>query len=1147
MADAPDDLSEMADAAVLLARDWAATAAGVAPDASAARLAGVLADPRGLPFTLGFVDGVLRPDDARIAAANLREVARITPAFLPAYQRGAIRLGAVASRVAPGIVVPAAKSVFRRMVQHLIIDSAPGSLGRTITRLRRHGDALNINLLGEAVLGEREAARRLAGIKSLLARDDVDYVSIKISAIAPALSMWAFDETVDLVESRLAPIYEMAAASTAAGRPKFINLDMEEYRDLDLTIAVFTRLLDRPGMTQLEAGIVLQAYLPDALGAMQRLSEWATARVDAGGARIKVRLVKGANLPMEVVESRVHGWPLATAPSKLATDANYKRVLDWAMTPERTRSIRLGVAGHNLFDIAFARTLSERRGVTGDVEFEMLLGMATGQVAAVRAAVGHVLLYTPVVARDEFDAAVSYLVRRLQEGASPENFLSASTRITSDPSLWTREETRFRASVDALRETRGELPGPNRTQDRTAPAAAPRGVDEPFAGEPDTDPALPANRAWGRAALVRATTSTAGIESDADAPTDSAGVDALVERVRAAGTVWGTRPAAERAALLETAASALAAGRDRLIEVSASETGKTIAEADPEISEAIDFARYYARQALGLESVDGARFEPVALTLVVGPWNFPVAIPFGGVAAALAAGSAVILKAAPQARRTAAVVCELLWAAGVPRDLVALADVPEDETGKALITHESIDRVILTGSFETAELFRSWNPRLPLMAETSGKNAVIVTPAADLDIAVAETVRSAFGHAGQKCSAASLVVLVGSLEKSDRFTAQLIDAVTSLRVGPADSPLTQMGPLVEEPGEKLLGALTRLEPGEKWLVEPRRVNDSLWTPGVKTGVRRGSAFHRTEYFGPVLGVMTAPTLADAISIVNETDFGLTSGLFTQDPAELAQWLQSVEAGNLYVNRATTGAIVERQPFGGWKRSSVGAGTKAGGPSYLAALGDWRDAPTVRTEEPGISPAIDAVLAATAPHLTETEQAWLRDAAASDESSWRTEFGIARDRQQLGLERNLLRYLPVPVELRASRDASTAQLLRALIAAQRAGSVVTVSVPDGGIAAALGAVASPRVEADTAWLERMRAETPARVRIVGGAARAALADDLATAVAGAPDVSIHAGESVRAGRVELLAYLREQAVTVVAHRFGEADSWSESVV
>uniref|UniRef100_UPI0035625D04 proline dehydrogenase family protein n=1 Tax=Microbacterium sp. TaxID=51671 RepID=UPI0035625D04 len=354
--------ASLADRAIELARRWVIEAAAADVDPAAERLAGVLQDANGLPFTLGFVDGVMRPESLSAAASQLHRIAPIVPDFLPWYLRSAVRLGGGVAELLPTPVVPIARRVLREMVGHLVVDARPAKLGPAIARIRESGARLNLNLLGEAVLGDAEAQRRFDGIHELVRRPDVDYVSVKVSAIMSHISMWAFDEVVDAVVERLLPLY-----LTAASDRTFINLDMEEYRDLDLTIAVFTRILEDPRLAGLEAGIVLQAYLPDALPALQELTAWARERVDHGGAPIKVRLVKGANLAMERVEARMHGWPRAPYDTKAETDANYLRCLDWALRPENIEAVHLGIAGHNLFGIAYAWLLAGERGLVGSV------------------------------------------------------------------------------------------------------------------------------------------------------------------------------------------------------------------------------------------------------------------------------------------------------------------------------------------------------------------------------------------------------------------------------------------------------------------------------------------------------------------------------------------------------------------------------------------------------------------------------------------------------------------------------------------------------------------------------------------------------------------------------------------------------------
>ncbi|MBB5633423.1 RHH-type proline utilization regulon transcriptional repressor/proline dehydrogenase/delta 1-pyrroline-5-carboxylate dehydrogenase [Cryobacterium mesophilum] len=1136
------------DDAVELARTWAKRGAAAGSSGSAALLAQVLKDQNGLDFTIGFVDRVIRPEDLRVAARNLADLAKRTPSFLPWYMRFAIRLGGLVAPILPWPVVPIARAVLRQMVAHLIVDARPARLGPAIARLKKPGIRLNINLLGEIVLGKAEAERRLEGTRRLLQRPDVDYVSIKVSSIESQLNMWAFDETVERVTKRLTPLYELAAASAT---PKFINMDMEEYRDLDLTIAVFESILDQPQLLKLEAGIVLQAYLPDALGAYQRIVEWSTARVARGGAPVKIRLVKGANLAMETVEATMHGWELATWPSKQATDTNYKRVLDWALTRERTTAVRIGIAGHNLFDIAFAHLLAEARGVSDHVEFEMLLGMAEGQADAVRADVGGLLLYTPVVLPQEFDVAIGYLIRRLEENASQENFMSAVFELVENEELWNRERDRFLAS---LADVDVEVPAPNRRQSRLAAHTAFVGG---FANTPDTDPALPANRAWGSKVLGAVEKSPLGLDIVAAAAVnDEKQLDAVFARVLPAAKGWAALSGKGRAEILRRAADVLEETRGNLIEVMATEAGKTIAEGDVEVSEAIDFARYYAQLAEELDAVDGAKYTPSTLIVVTPPWNFPVAIPAGSTLAALASGASVIIKPAKQAQRSGAVMVDALWRAGVPRDVLALVDLKDRSLGEKMVSHPEVDRVILTGGYETAELFRSWRPELNILAETSGKNAIIVTPSADLDLAVADVVKSAFGHAGQKCSAASLVILVGSVARSERFEKQLVDSATTLRVGYPSDPTTQMGPIIEAANGKLQRGLTELEPGERWLLQPEQLDETgrLWSPGIRTGVAAGSDFHLTEFFGPVLGIMRAATLEEAIRLQNQVDYGLTAGLHSLDPDELATWLAEVQAGNLYVNRGITGAIVRRQPFGGWKRSVVGASTKAGGPNYLVHLGSW-----ARTKATAKATVTDAV----APIIAAAGSEWVGRAAQSDQAAWEHEFGVAKDVSGLGVERDVFRYRSLPVTVRLNAGGSVDELARVVAAGVRAGGLhddgsaartsetgrnVSVSAAEqlpAELARAIEATgASVVIENDEAWLARAGAGSlrTSRVRLVGGGHV-----DLAVALGGSPDVAIYSEAVTEAGRIELLPFLREQAIAITAHRFGNPDHWSEEVL
>ncbi len=1138
-------LTDLVDDAVNLAGKWLTRAAtessGARERRTAARLGALVADPTGLELAVRFVDDVARPPDVHVAAsalARLGELAGSAGSFLGPVDRTLLRVGAAMAPILPHVVVPAARIRLRQLVGHLVADAGRG-LGVHLARTRADGYALNVNLLGEAVLGETEAAGRLKRTMALVERPDIDYVSVKVSSVASQLVTWDLPGSRDRVVRHLRPLYRAAKANGV-----FINLDMEEYRDLALTTEVFRTILSDPEFAELEAGIVLQAYLPDALGALDELTTFATERVAGGGAPIKVRLVKGANLAMEKVEAELHGWAQAPYDSKPDVDANYLRLVDAALREPRTDAVRLGVASHNLFDVALAVLVARARGVSHALDIEMLQGMAPGQARAVRDDVradrieegpragrgGRVVLYTPVVHSSDFDVAISYLIRRLEENSAPQNFLHAmfapadDSAATLSPAMTSQEEA-FRASVGLAVDYPEQAVTPRRQPTRP-PADPALAVD--FVNAADTDPAVAASRDWATRII-----DSGVVPVRAPELTSTEQVDEAVARAERATAAWSSVPVADRAAALRYVASRLEAARTDLVAASVHEVGKIVAESDPEVSEAIDFARYYAHSAEELEKVPGARFSPEGVTLVTPPWNFPVAIPVGGVLSALAAGSAVIAKPAPPTPRCLEVAVEAIHAglreatqarpalaaalssAGVPvEEVVQYIRVPDEDLGSHLVCHPGIARVVLTGSIETAQLFAKWRPQRPVLAETSGKNALIITPSADLDLAVADVVKSAFGHAGQKCSAASLVILVGSAGRPSTTTGrrvrrQLVDAVRSLVVGPATDPATTMGPLTEVASGKLLDALTSLDAGEEWLVEPRPLPSDpdsalagrLWTPGLKEGVRPGSSFHLTEVFGPVLGIMTADTLDEAIELQNAVSFGLTGGIHSLDDVEVDRWLDTVEVGNAYVNRHITGAIVQRQSFGGWKQSVVGPGAKAGGPNYVAQLGRWSDGADV-------------------PSRTEAPADWLAWAKDDDTRWWAQEFAVDHDPSGLAVEQNVFRYRPIDtLTVRVGADALDIEVDRVCHAAATAGVRAVVS--------------SAADVSDQDFAEQVRSgSVTGRIRLIGSSVGLA---EAATDRVG--DVTVLDHPVVASGRRELLAVLREQAISRTTHRYG----------
>src|SRR5882762_187296 len=920
--------------------------------ARAERLARLMEDPRGKELTIALTDQCFRSRRPERIADQLHYLLERygAPRFMEWWERIGLTLGAVMGHYLPSLVVPPIVARLRHETESLILPGEDADLRRYLAERRADGIRLNLNQLGEAILGEEEAARRLEAYRALLARDDVEYISVKVSSVSSQLELSAFRQTVLVVKDRLRTLYRQALGHQYRhpdGRvtPKFVNLDMEEYRDLALTVTAFQEVLDEDEFMALPAGIVLQAYLPESHRVQRGLVAWALARIERHGAPIKLRIVKGANLAMERIEADLHGWEQAPFTSKIEVDANFKRMIEYGCRPEHARAVHLGIASHNLFDVAHGLALREERGAEAWVEFEMLEGMANHQARAVQARAGGLLLYAPVVRAEDFHSAIAYLVRRLDENTAPDNFLRHVFGLEPGSPDWERERDRFLAAFDHLDEISD---APRQHQDRASESmesrsssrdavlsdeasaesvrgqASRQGEDgaNAFSNEPDTDWSVPANREWIDAVVTswRARPSetvplqiagelikgAAAVEArDRSLPdriayrhalADRAQIDRALDAARAAQPVWAARSVEERRALLDQAALVLARRRADLIGAMVIDGAKTVQEADPEVSEAVDFARYYPRslEEAGPD-LTGCQRDPLGVIVIAPPWNFPLSIPASGVLAALAGGNCALLKPAPEAVLVGWHLARALWDGGIPREVLQFVPCPDDDVGRALITDPRVDAVILTGSAETARRFLSWRPDLQLFAETSGKNSMIITALADRDQAIRDLVRSAFGHQGQKCSAASLAICEAEVYDDAVFRRQLRDAAASLDAGSAWDTWSRITPLTQAPGAALLRALTTLDEGEEWLLEPRLISarSHLWSPGIKLGVRGGSFFHRTECFGPVLGLMRAEHLDEAIALANGTAYGLTSGIQTLDDREIDRWLERI--------------------------------------------------------------------------------------------------------------------------------------------------------------------------------------------------------------------------------------------------------------
>jgi RHH-type proline utilization regulon transcriptional repressor/proline dehydrogenase/delta 1-pyrroline-5-carboxylate dehydrogenase len=1111
------------------------------------------------------------------------------PDFFSSVDRLLIQMFLGVGRLIPALSVPRMIEKMRENSSRAIIPGEAEALQAHLAKRRDQGVRMNINHLGEALLGEREARRRLETYLEDLKNPAVEYISVKISTIYSQIQPLAFEHTVDTLVERLSRLYWTAKENVFVRKddtrvPKFVNLDMEEYRDLPITVEAFIRTLNQEAFFDYSAGIVLQAYLPDAYPIQKKLTDWAKERVARGGAPIKLRIVKGANMEMEQVESAIFNWPLAPYDNKRDVDANYKRMVAYGMQPENIRSVHLGIASHNLFELAFAHELGIELGVTDYFYFEMLEGMADHVRRALVEMAGDVLLYAPVASKEEFINAIAYLIRRLDENTAEENFLRYAPNLKTDSKAWRSLEKAF---AESCRHIDRAGTAPHRVQDRgreTFPKKMGTYWEREFVNEPDTDWSLAANRKWAEA--VREKWMKAQDDEPEQIPLVIAGeevfdgretrevidpnrfnehilvarfalateadIDRAVETAKADPDGWRQKSAQERHEVLSKAAMALRYARGDLLGAAAANTGKVFSEADVEVSEAIDFAEYYPHTSRVFDELENLASRGKGVGAVISPWNFPIAIPCGGIVASLAAGNTVVFKPASAAALVAWTLCQCFWKAGISKNILQFVPCSGGKVGRRLTAHPDVDYVILTGGTETGLKILKEKPSVFLAAETGGKNATIVTAMSDRDQAIKNVIHSAFSNCGQKCSATSLLVLEKEVYEDEHFQRQLVDAAESYPTGSAWDFQNKMGPLIHPPAGDLKRAFSTLEPGESWLLEPQMVgnNPYIWTPGIKWGTSPDSYTHRTEFFGPLLAVMKAEDLDHAIEMVNATGYGLTSGIESLDPREQEHWKSKIRAGNLYVNRGTTGAVTLRQAFGGMGKSAIGPAVKAGSPNYVAQFMqfDTKGSPVtgaIKTAHPLLRTAQEWNLKIHWGQMAEHAQELKRVVRAIKSYLywWDREFSKEKDYFHLRGQDNVLRFLPLgTVLIRVHPDDTLFEVLARIAASNICGNHTVVSLPEGlenPVTAFLTGTEGHRMlrgesirrQTDEAVVEalsqvqRIRYASPDRVP----AAVFETAAEIGFYVAREPVLA--------EGRVELLHYLINQSICDTYHRYG----------
>ena len=893
----------------------------------------------------------------------------------------ALKAGLAASSFAPALVATPVKAQIVDLANQFVAGESGEDLLKQIRRNTKLGLATTIDLLGETVVNDAEAdaflqrnLEVLDSVSKFFAKEtqpafsDVGprdplprlNLSVKISALTPDVHPADPENSIIALKERFRPILRRAAEVGA-----LINFDMESYKLKDLTLALFKSIFEEPEFAQKPAiGIAIQAYLLDCERDLRELVAWARRN----NRPLNVRLVKGAYWDYETITAQQRDWPVPVWQKKPESDANYEKLTLFLL--ENIDIVTPNFASHNVRSVAHAIVQAERLGIDPRAyEFQALYGMAD-ELKLSLIKMGHrVREYCAI---GELLPGMAYLVRRLLENTSNEGFLRLKNMgEATKEALLANPVTQIAAAPEPLA----------RKVERADPSAlSPNGVGvnavHLFKNSANTDYSQATNRDKQQVALKAYSTQlgkkwpliidgkkisnreyVASVNPAKPsqiigswARATVADAEAAVIASQVAFPKWRATPVEERAKILERAADLMESRRFELNALLILEAGKPWIEADGDISEAIDFCRFYAVEMRKLarpvitQSVPGERcvqtWTPRGVGVAIAPWNFPLAILTGLVVAPLVAGNCVIMKPAEQTSIIGATLMDILVEAGVPSGVLHFLPGYGEDIGAHLVGHKHVDFVAFTGSrvvglkiWETAGHTQPGQPNLKkVVCEMGGKNSLIIDNDADLDEAIPAALYSAFGFAGQKCSALSRLIVLD--EVYDSFVERFVSACATIPIGDPMKPGTLVGPVIDaEAQKKILGLIEQGKRDAKLAFQGKAPAEGYFIPPtVFVNVKPDHAIAREEIFGPVVAILRAKNLDEAFAIANNTDYALTGGLFSRSPKALERAQNELIVGNLYLNRAITGAVVERHPFGGFKMS--GSGTKAGGKVYL---------------------------------------------------------------------------------------------------------------------------------------------------------------------------------------------------------------------
>ena len=926
------------------------------------RLYKLVKDPIGRSLTVAILDQGFRSNNPyRIAdqLIYLRSLYGISKLSFPFDRLRLYFVRDMIEKWAP-LLVPLLLNKIRKRGNFFFLPAEKDALHKILRREKQSKDLFHCTRCQKETLGKRDKVKGFKAYLNDLKNPWASSFSVPFSSFGEGGTCLSWSFNLETFAKRLRSFYQVALENKKNNKAFLTFLAPQKYEELDLSVVLFKKVLLEPEFMTLPAGITLPAYFPDSMHFLKELAEFAQKRVDKGGAPIHIQIVKGDYYFLEQVNASLSVWPQAPFQNKKETDANFKTMLLYVLDKKYQKALRVRLATHNLFDICFALLLKQEKGLHDLLSFQVVRGLGNWIYRLLKAIDETVFLDCKVVTKAHFCLVFFDFMRFLDEEVSFGHFFSESFQHHLQKKSWKKEIESFRMSCQLISQLETK---PRRMQNRLLAAHAVSSKIASFENNPEIDFSLRENQQWIETILEKWKKA-----SGFSVPLLIGGKEYFQENLKQkkydllfpekilyeymGGTlkeienalvsgesqkeIWANVPIARRREILFETVHKLREKRGDLIGALLCDMGKTILEADHEVSSAIDHGEYALHLIEQLDGMHDIKWHPKGIILLYFSWNDSLSLLIQNIFAALLSGNVVFVLPSRHTVFLTFQVVKLFLDTELPKELLQFIPIQDSQTYKYLMQDKRVNAMCYSGFLEKAKEMISLRPGLDFWANFEGKNSMIISAVSDREEAVLNLLTSAFNFNGQKKENCSLALIENELYKDSQFIDLLIDAAKSLKVGSFFEVTSDITPLMFAPNEKLHRAMTQLEPGEFWLLKPKQdaTYPHLYSPGIKGGVQKGSFTQKEPFFGPVLGIIAYENLDQAIHLANATPYGLTSGLHSLDRREQKKWKSLISAGNCYINCPMIYSKAKQQPFGGDKNSFFGPGRKGGGPNYL---------------------------------------------------------------------------------------------------------------------------------------------------------------------------------------------------------------------